>query len=335
MARAIWTGSLSFGLVSIPVKLYPATVQRDVRFHQFQRGTGRRVHYLRTAGEEPERYVDAEADAAETTGTAEPAEHPPPARPGLLAAPNASPEPSDRAPFAPESPDEGLDHRDLVKGYEVAPGRYVMIDPEELRALRPEADHAIQIEDFVHLPDIDPIYFEKSYYLAPQRGVGAERPYALLVRAMERAQKVAIGRFVLRSKEYLTAIRPYGPAIVMETLFYWDEVRPLHEIDNVPADVEVSERELTMARQLIEALATEWEPTRYEDRYRERVQQLIEERAAGLGAIVEEEVEPAPPRVADLMEALKASVEAARRAKQDAAGAESEGPKRRKGRKTG
>ena len=157
--------------------------------------------------------------------------------------------------------------------------------------------------------DIDPVAFERSYVLAPQ--YGSEKPYALLLRAMEEAGQVGIGRFVLRTKEHLAAIRPRDGAIGLETLFYGDEVRPVEEFGNLPVRAEVSDREVAMARQLIDILATEWDPTRYTDTYRERVLALIEGKL-GEGDLVEEPEAAEPPRVADLMAALKASVEAAR-----------------------
>ena len=202
-----------------------------------------------------------------------------------------------------------VDYSDVVKGYEVAPDRFVTVTQEELRDLRPEATHTIDIEDFVDLADIDPVSFERSYVLAPQ--YGSEKPYALLLRAMEEAGQVGIGRFVLRTKEHLAAIRPRDGAIGLETLFYGDEVRPVDEFGNLPVRAEVSDREVAMARQLIDLLATEWDPTRYQDTYRERVMALIEGKV-GDGELVEEPEAAEPPRVADLMAALKASVEAAR-----------------------
>lgn len=174
------------------------------------------------------------------------------------------------------------------------------------------------------LSAIDPIYFDKSYYLAPQRGVGAEKSYALLLRAMEEANRVGIARFVLRSKEYLSAIRPIGGAMMLETLFFADEVRDISEVDNVPTGLEISERELDIATQLIGFLAREWEPSRYRDKYREKVLELIEAKAEDEPVVVERE--PEGSRIPDLMAALKASVEAAK---------DNKDKRRRGGRKTG
>jgi DNA end-binding protein Ku len=322
MPRSIWTGSLSFGLVNIPVRLYPATVERDVRFHQFQRGTGKRVRHQRVVppgppsdrweeGPEgtamPHGLLPADAPASPENGEAAGREL---TGPGPMAAP-APPEP----PGIPEVPEpeppaarESVDYSEVVKGYEIAPGEFVMVTSEELEALRPAADRTIEIADFVDLGEIDPIYFDRTYYVAPQRG--AEKPYALLVQAMERAGKVGIARFVLRTKEYLAAIRPVGPAAVLETLFYADEVRPASEL-YLPVGIEVSERELKVAGQLIGILATEWEPARYRDTYRERLLELLESKAAGRRVVVPEEPER-PTAVPDLLAALRASVEAAR-----------------------
>jgi DNA end-binding protein Ku len=199
-----------------------------------------------------------------------------------------------------------------------------MVTPEELEALAPEQNRTIEIEDFVDLDEIDPVYFEKSYFLTPQVGLGAERPYWLLLRAMERAGKVGIARFVLRTREYLAAVRPATGVLGLETLFYSDEVREPGEM-RMPAETSPSPRELDMAEQFIDALATAWDPTRYRDTYRERVLDLVRSKA-GEATIVEPAAEPAPSRIPDLMAALKASVEAARKERADAP---------RRGRRTG
>ncbi len=261
MARAIWSGSISFGLVNVPVKLFSATEQKDVSFHQFQAGTGQRIRYRRVA----------------------------------------------------EESGEEVDYGDIVKGYEVEKGRHVLVTPEELESVEPGRTRTIEIEDFVDLAEIDPIYYEKSYYLAPAEGAGAEKPYALLVRSMDEAGKVAVGRFVLRTKQYLAAIRPAGGVLVLETMFFADEVRdPSEDIDGVPVDgVELTERERAIAGQLIESLASPWQPERYADTYRERVLELIQRKAEGEDVVTE----PAAAdegEVVDLMAALEASVAAAR-----------------------
>ncbi|MBW3627075.1 MAG: Ku protein, partial [Actinobacteria bacterium] len=261
MARAIWSGSISFGLVNVPVKLFSATEQKDVSFHQFQEGTGQRIRYRRVA----------------------------------------------------EESGEEVDYGDIVKGYEVEKGRHVLVTPEELESVDPGRTRTIEIEDFVDLAEIDPIYYEKSYYLAPAEGSGAEKPYALLLRGMEESGKVAIGRFVLRTKQYLAAIRPAAGVLVLETMYFADEVRdPSVDVDGVPVDgVELSERERAIAGQLIESLSSAWEPERYADTYRQRVLELIERKAEGED-VVTEPARADEGEVVDLMAALEASVAAAR-----------------------
>jgi DNA end-binding protein Ku len=264
MARAIWSGSIGFGLVSIPVRLYGATKKRDVRFHELQEGTGRRIRHRRVA---------------EETG-------------------------------------QEVEYENVVKGYEVEKGEYVVVTPEELETARPEVTHTIEILDFVDLSEIDPIYFEKSYYVGPKEDVGAERPYALLLRAMQDRGKVGVGSFVMREKEHLAAIRPMTGVLVLETMFFPDEVRGANEVENLPSDVEIDRKQLDMAVQLIDSLATSWNPERYRDTYRERVLELIERKAEGRDVATEEP--KTEPRVRDLMEALRASVEAAKQGREPA-----------------
>jgi DNA end-binding protein Ku len=259
MARAIWNGSISFGLVNVPVKLYSATEQKDVSFHQFEAGSGERIRYKRVA-EESGREVD---------------------------------------------------YGDIVKGYEVEPGRHVIVTPEELESVEPGHSRSIEIEDFIDLDEIDPMHFDKSYYLGPAVNVGAEKPYELLRTALEESNKVPIARFVMRSKQYLAAVRASRGVLVLETMLFPDEVREPDVIENRPDDVELTERERRMAAQLIESLTSEWEPERYQDTYRERVLELIERKAAGDEVVVEREAAD-DGKVVDLMAALEASVEAAR-----------------------
>ncbi len=274
MARAIWSGAISFGLVNVPVKLFSATETKDVSFHQFQEGTGQRIRYRRVAEESGEEV--------------------------------------------------GFD--DIVKGYEIDKGRHVLVTPGELESVEPGKSHTIEIEDFVDLDEIDPVYFEKTYYLAPAKGAGADKSYALLRRAMEDANKVAIARFVLRTKQYLAAVRPARGALVLETMFFADEVRdPKADIDEVPGDdVELGERERKIAGQLIESLSSDWEPERYHDTYRERVLELIGRKAEG-DEIVTERAAEDDGKVVDLMAALEASVAAARQGR--AKGSKTKGAK--------
>jgi DNA end-binding protein Ku len=265
VARAIWTGAVSFGLVSIPVKLYPATEPKDVQFHQLEKKSGKRIHYKRVAG----------------NGTRE------------------------------------VDFEDIVKGYEVSKGKYIVVTPEELEAVEPTRSRTIEIEDFVDLDEIDPIYFEKTYYLAPQKDTGAEKPYALLLKAMERSNKVGIGNFVLRTKQYLAAVRPSKNMLAIETMYFSDEVRDTRDLDDVSVRASVTKREMDIAEQIIDSQTVAWDPARYQDTYRTRVLKLIRDKAKGKEIVTEREAEPA--KVVDLMEALRASVEAAKKGKRSPA----------------
>jgi DNA end-binding protein Ku len=196
----------------------------------------------------------------------------------------------------------------LVKGYEVAPDRYVIVEPEELEALEPRRTKTIDILDFVELKDIDPIFYDHPYYLAP--GAGGSKPYKLLLDAMRETGKVGIAKVVIRQKEALVALRPHGDLLQMDTLIYFDEVVPQDRIDELPDEsVEVTDRELAIAKQLVESLATTWEPEQYKDEYREKVLSLIEQKAAGEEIAVQPETEDTAP-VPDLMSALKASLDA-------------------------
>jgi DNA end-binding protein Ku len=205
-----------------------------------------------------------------------------------------------------EQTGEEVPYDKIVKGYEVQKGRYVVVEADELKAFAPAATRMIEIEDFVDLADIDPVYFESPYYVIPEKN--ATKPYRLLVEAMTSLQKVAIGRIVIRSKEHLVAIRPVDGVLCVETMRYADEVVPVEDLEGVPGeDVEVNDRELQMARQLIEALSGEFEPEKYHDEYREQLMDLIERKAAG-EEIVAEPAAEAPAKVLDLMAALEASL---------------------------
>jgi DNA end-binding protein Ku len=202
---------------------------------------------------------------------------------------------------------EEVPYEDLIKAYEIAPDNYVTITPEELDTLEAKATKTIDIEDFVDLDQIDPVYYERPYYLVPDKG--GQKAYALLRNAMRETNKVGIARVVLRTKQYLAAIRPKDDALVMETMLFADEVNPLDELDLPGPDVDVTDREEKMARSLIDSLTTEFEPDKYKDEYRERVLKLIEQKASGHEIVVEESAEEAP-RVVDLMAALEASLAA-------------------------
>jgi DNA end-binding protein Ku len=205
---------------------------------------------------------------------------------------------------------EEVPYEDIVKGYELTKERYVVITPDELETLDPEKSRTIDIEDFVDLADIDPVYYDHPYYLVPDKG--ATKAYGLLLNAMEESGKVAVARVVLRSKEHLVAIRPApGNVLTMETMLFADEVVPPEELDELPEakDLKASERELTMAQQLIDSLSSDFEPQKYRDEYREKVLELIERKAAGEEIAVQPEA-PEPKKVPDLMAALEASLAA-------------------------
>jgi DNA end-binding protein Ku len=211
----------------------------------------------------------------------------------------------------PQTGDE-VPYERLVKGYELSPERYVVVTPEELDAIEPRKTRMIEIEDFVELDDIDPIYYDHPYYLVP--GKGATKAYVLLLKAMEESRRVGIARVVIRSKEQLVAIRPRSGVLCMETLLFGDEVISPTDLDEVPDadEVEAGKREVAMANDLIDSLATDFDPSKYRDEYRERVLDLIERKAEGEEiAIQPQEEEPA--EVPDLMAALEASIAAAKR----------------------
>jgi DNA end-binding protein Ku len=257
MARAIWSGAISFGLVNVPVKLYSATSPKTVRFHQLSSKTGARIRQKR---------VDP------TTG-------------------------------------EEVPYEEIVKGYEITPDRYVLVTTEELDALDPKATKTIDIEEFVDLTEIDPIYYDHSYYLAPT--AGGAKAYRLLLDAMRESGKVGIGRVVLRTKQQLCALRPTGDVLTLSTMLFGDEVLSpdrLDELDGI-AEAEATARELTMAQQLIDSLSSEFDPTRFRDEYRDRVLDLIERKASGEQITVEPQAEE-PEAAPDLMAALEASLAA-------------------------
>ena len=302
MPTAVWTGTLRFGLVTIPVKLYPATQPKDVRFHLVDRKTGERVRYRRFVGTEPQA-------GSENSEVAEEAAE----RPSQTTEADAQSEAqgaSSEDRTSRGTREVGYD--DLVRGYEVEPGQFVTLEPEEIEAVRPSRSRTIDIEHFVDLDRIDPVFFEKSYYLTPQ--TNAERPYVLLLRAMAQTSLAGIGRFVLRTKPHLVAIRPTDTALGLETLYFSDEVRRAQELLPNLDSIEMSERELDLAEQLIAMLTTDWEPSRYSDDYRNELLQLLSERtAAAIPRPAAEATASSRSGVLEMLEALKASVEAAKR----------------------
>src|ERR671914_2599642 len=220
---------------------------------------------------------------------------------------------------------EDVAYEDIVKGYELTKEHYVIITPDELEALDPEKTRTIDIEDFVDLDDIDPIFYDHPYYLVPDKG--AAKAYGLLLNAMEASGKVAIARVVIRSKEQLVAIRPASELLMMETMIFHDEVVPHDDLDDLPdsKDLKASDRELKMAQQLIDSLSSDFEPSRYRDEYRDKVLELIERKASGEEIAVQPEA-PKPEKVPDLMAALEASLAAV---KDDSGGKKDAGAKKK------
>ena len=298
MGQAVWTGSVSFGLVNIPVKLYPATEPKDVRFHLYDRRTGKRVHYERVTRDiEPPAFEPEPADdLSPPEDRYEPqARYAEPAEPGERAATPAA---------------QPVERRDMVRGFELPSGDLVTVTDDELISIAPERSRTIEIEEFVDLAEIDPVFYEKSYHVAPVRGMGAEKPYALLLRAMQGAGMVGIGRFVLRTKPHVVAIRPLKEALALETLFFADEVRSPADLTSGLANLAVSDREVKTARQLITAMATDWIPEKHADVYREELLELLRSKPATAPAPEDTSTSQTP--VGDLMEALRASVERAK-----------------------
>jgi DNA end-binding protein Ku len=256
MPRAIWSGSISFGLLNVPVKLYSAVSKQNVKFRELREGDGARVRHKRVA----------------------------------------------------ESDGKEVPYEKIVKGYEFAPDQYVLLSKDELSELDPKRTKAVEVQDFVDLDQIDPIYFESPYYLGPDKG--AEKAYALLVRAMRESGKVAIARFVLRNKEHLAAIRPMDDVLTLTTMRFQDEVTQPGDLEDVfgekPAKPDA--RELNMAKQLIESLAADFKPESYRDEYREELLELLEKKAAGEEVAAAPSETLKPTKAPDLMAALEESL---------------------------
>lgn len=200
--------------------------------------------------------------------------------------------------------DRKVENEEIVKGYEIESNRFVVIDEDELKALQPESHKAIDIVDFVELSEIDPVYFNKTYYLSPQET--GERAYTLLRQAMANTQKIGIAQFTLRSKQSLAAVRVFDEVLVLETIYYPDEVRNAQEVPGLPKEIDLPDKEMKMAQQLIEQSVTPFDPRKYEDEYRQTVLEMIDKKAAG--EEIQEAPQQQPKRVVDLMEALQASL---------------------------
>ena len=292
MPRSVWRGTLSFGLVAIPVSLYPATEAKDVRFHLFDR-EGRRVRYKRVVeadlplGEPQEDEIEDDEASQRETGSGPVAEEREPAGETEVA------------------------YEDLVRGYEVEPETYVFLETEEIERARPSPSRVIDLEHFVRLEEIDPVYFEKAYYVAP--ATGAERSYELLLRTMTETGRVGIGRFVLRTKPHLVALRPMEKVLALETLFFGDEVRDAAPLVSRLGGRAVTEREIDISKQLVEALATDWDPSRFADEYRAELMRMIDERTPErIEERIEEPSADSRSRIGDLMDTLRRSVEEAK-----------------------
>lgn len=259
MARPVWTGVISFGLVSVPVKAYTAVRDKEIHFHQIEKGTGARIKYDKISAATGESVPDDE----------------------------------------------------IVMGYELSPGRHVTFEREEIAALRPDSTKAVQVLDFVDLKAVDPVYFDKTYWLGPD-GPAAKEPYDLLLTAMEERGRVAIGQVVMRNKGRLAAIRPMGGLLAMSTMRYAEEVVGREDVPELPEDrSETDQRAVDLALQVVDTMTAEWEPDKYPNTYVEELREAIEKRSEGI--VEEPSTEERPAAVIDLMEALRASVEEAKK----------------------
>jgi DNA end-binding protein Ku len=265
MARPTWSGSISFGLVNVPVKAYTAVRDHDVHFHQLEKKSGARIRYRKVS---------------EKTG-------------------------------------KEVDDSDIEMGFELAAGKVVTFDKAELDDLRPESTRSIDITDFVALDEIDPIYYERTYWLAPD-GDAAKRAYGLLLAVMEDQQRVGVGTVVMRNKQYLTAVRPLDGVLAMSTMRFADEIVPRADIDTLPTRRSKADpKTLRMATQLVEGLAGPWDPSNYHDTYTEEVRERITAKDDGKQVARDEVTEPTG-KVLDLMAALEASVDAAKKSRKPA-----------------
>jgi DNA end-binding protein Ku len=258
MARAIWSGSISFGLLNVPVKLYSAVARRNIALREIRGSDNSRIKHRRVA----------------------------------------------------EGTDEEVPYEEIVKAFEITPGNYVPLSKDEMSALAPEKTRAIDVQDFVDIEEIDPMYFDSPYYLGPAEG--AEKAYSLLAAAMEASGKAAIARFVFRNKEHLAAIRAADGVLTLTTMRFADEVVPPSELDDVlpQKKAKAAKREQEMAEQLIDSLSTEFDPGGYRDEYREQLLALIERKAEGKEIVTPESEEPKATKAPDLMAALEESIAA-------------------------
>jgi DNA end-binding protein Ku len=256
MARAIWSGSISFGLLNVPVKLYSAVARRGIALREIRESDSARIKHRRVA----------------------------------------------------EGTDEEVPYEKIIKAYEITKDRYVPLSKEELASLDPKKTRAIEVQDFVEIVEIDPIYFDSPYYLGPADG--AEKAYSLLAQALEKSGKVAIARFVFRNKEHLAAIRPGDGVLTLTTMRFADEVVPPDELDDVLPDKKpkIGKREIEMAEQLIDSLTRNFDPSIYRDEYREELLAMIERKAAGEDVVAAPQEDREPTKAPDLMAALEQSI---------------------------
>lgn len=258
MARAIWSGTISFGLLNVPVRMYSAVARRSIALREIRESDSARIKHRRVA----------------------------------------------------EGTDEEVPYDNIVKAYELSPGQYVPLGKDEMAALAPEKTRAIDVQDFVDIEEIDPMYFDSPYYLGPADG--AEKAYSLLASAMESSGKAAIARFVFRNKEHLSAIRASDGVLTLTTMRFHDEVVPPSELDDSLPDKapKVAKREREMAEQLIDSLSTKFNPNEYRDEYREQLLALIEQKAEGKKIVAPETEAPKATKAPDLMAALEESIAA-------------------------
>jgi DNA end-binding protein Ku len=276
MARAIWSGTISFGLLNVPVRLFSAVARRNIALREIRESDSARIKHRRVA----------------------------------------------------EGTDEEVPYENIVKAYELTPGQYVPLSKDEMSALAPEKTRAIDVQDFVDIEEIDPMYFDSPYYLGPADG--AEKAYSLLAAAMESSGKAAISRFVFRNKEHLAAIRASDGVLTLTTMRFHDEVVPPTELDDALPDKKpkVAKREQQMAEQLIDSLSTEFEPDAYKDEYREQLLALIEQKAEGKEIVAPEAEAPKATKAPDLMAALEESIAAVKEKGGGSDGAKAEKPKK-------
>ncbi len=265
MARAIWSGSISFGLLNVPVKLYSAVARRGISLREIRESDSARIKHRRVA----------------------------------------------------EGTDEEVPYEKIIKAFEITKDRYVPITKDEMASLDPKKTRAIEVQDFVEIAEIDPIYFDSPYYLGPADG--AEKAYSLLAQALEKSGKVAIARFVFRNKEHLAAIRPGDGVLTLTTMRFADEVVPPAELDDVlPSEQpKIGKREIEMAEQLIDSLTRDFDPTLYRDEYREELLAMIERKAAGEEVVAAPQEEREPTKAPDLMAALEQSIAAVKGKRED------------------